>query len=222
MIENLYLKSCLEKYCDEWVNELLPEISDHKFSLRYKIKKRRILKMRPRFKQQFTRTPIRKALYYAVLSVILAALFTGTAIAAYTIFMYFKVDNHDKYSSVFSIRDDDAPGEILKKYEITYDFTEYDKEIMNDDALTYWIIWSKGDMQIQFVQYPKCYYKNIRYNTELSPTGIVQEEINGNEAIYFETRDGSHCYTINTDDYIIDISCNIDKNSAHNVAKSVK
>lgn len=219
--EDLRIKAALDQYMDCWL-EKLSNAPKHRFSLGYRLRKRKILRMESRLRRTMTKTPLRKAVYYAVLTVLLAALFSGVAYAVYAVFESFTTEKHDIYTNVWAVDDENAPTEILRKLEITYDLSGYDVEIMSDIFMDYWVIYSKGDKQIQFMQTPKCYYKNVRYNTELSPTGLVREEINGNEAIYFETRDASYCYTVDMFDYIVYVSTNIDKETALEVVKSIK
>ena len=75
---------------------------------------------------------------------------------------------------------------------------------MSDDEIEYWEIYrdESRNVSISFKYMPDEYYENIRYNTEDSK--IENVNINGHEAFYFTAKNGLHCYTWNSGEYVID------------------
>ena len=113
-----------------------------------------------------------------------------------------------------------APKKLEKSYRITYDLSEYDKEVLNDSIIQYWENYSKGDNYIDFAYYPKSMYQNIRLNTEGSD--LEEKTINGYQALYYKTSDGGKCLVWDNGEYIFQMFFNIDYETALKIIESVE
>jgi len=111
------------------------------------------------------------------------------------------------------------PEKIETKYDITADMSGYEKNIISDDEISRFVVYSKNDIVVSFYQHNVSDYVSD-VNTEKSK--IEHIDINGKEAIGF--LDNHNYYTLiwNNGEYIIEIRSNIGKDALIEIAKSVQ
>lgn len=187
------------------------DLPEHRFSLSYRHKERAVLKAYERSRRQnndFTGTyrkmQLWKRLRLVFIVVITALFLTGSGFLIVHYIGGLRFEQHSTHTNAFAVDTENADTSMDRKLRITYDMSRYNKEIMSDDEIEYWEIYrdESRNVSISFKYMPDEYYENIRYNTEDSK--IENVNINGHEAFYFTAKNGLHCYTWNSGEYVID------------------
>ena len=199
---------------------------DHRFSWRYKRRKRAIIKAYQRslekpvdFVKEYNNISLRQRVRLAVLIATAALAATGAGVYVTHIIGGIMANQQSTHSDAFAMDWESAPKKLEKSYRITYDLSEYDKEVLNDSIIQYWENYSKGDNYIDFAYYPKSMYQNIRLNTEGSD--LEEKIINGYQALYYKTSDGGKCLVWDNGEYIFQMFFNIDYETAEKIIESV-
>lgn len=139
------------------------------------------------------------------------ALIIATAIlclAGFTIYVThyignMKVNEYDKYSLAYAVDTANTYDIIKDEYSITYDLSEWEKEILSDDNTSYWEIYRSKEKYFSFEYAVKSTYSNVRINSENSE--IENRNIGGYEAIYYSLHDGTNCLIWDNGDYIFEV-----------------
>ena len=106
-------------------------------------------------------------------------------------------------------------------YRITYDMSDWETEVVCDDAVMYFASYRKDGKYFDFCIEIKEAYQNTRLNTE--GTAIESRNVNGHEAIYFVQPDGVSQYlAYDNGDYIFDFGFNIGYDEALRIIGSIK
>lgn len=103
------------------------------------------------------------------------------------------------------------PDTIEEKFYIDMDMSEYETEILCDDSIEYWVEYKKGDDILYIRQIPVAIFKQIRLNTENSISEPQQVMINNWNGVFFQTQSGVYFYAINTSEYIMLYTGNVNK-----------
>lgn len=204
---------------------------NHNFSLRYKFQKNKIIKKYKRehsinnteaanFKEAKARIPLKHCLKYILIIIVLMALL------GFTVYRYYSglfVREYDVFSMLSVEYSENLPKTLSEKFYIDMDLSEYEKEILSDDEVIYWIKYKvNGEPQFEIMQTTLAAYSNVRLNTEnaiIMPTNVV---INGWNGMHYQKYDGTHIYYFNCGDFIMSYSTNSDKIKIEDLVKSTK
>jgi hypothetical protein len=194
------------------------ELVEHRFSWRYKRKEKAILKAylkskekKTDFNRTFAKISLANKIRFAVIMILAALLLAGCAAYIVIYVKGIKLVQYDTHSSAFSNIDETIDFEKGARFVITYDLSDYTKEVVCDDEIEYWVLYRKGDECVNFRYMPAEYYGNTRYNTENSSVEIIN--IDDIEAIYYTTSKGVHCLIWSAGGYVFDFdfTCSLDQ-----------
>ena len=203
---------------------------NHKFSLRYKLKKSRIIKKYKRehptrnvettsFGETKIRIPLKYSLKYILIIIILMA------ILGFTLYRYYSgiyIREYDIFSMLSVEYDENSPLFLNERFYIDMDMDEYEEEIICDNEVSYWVQYKvNGIPQINITQ-TAIQSSNLRINTEkamIMPTNI---SVNDWKGMYYQAYDGAYIYFFNCGDYLMSYAGNLDKNEMEKLVKSTK
>lgn len=194
----------------------------HNFSLRYKIRKKKIIRDYER--SLYSQKPARLLKpRYILMAIILAAVLTVCGFGIYKFFEGFRITDYDIYSLLYITGDvTQGPDTIEKKFYIDMDMSEYEMEVLNDIFFDYFLVYSKDDVSLSVVQTTYDGIGTVRLNTEnclVEPTPVT---INDWQGFYFQTQHGGYFYMFNTGKYIISYTSNLPKEDIENIVKTTK
>lgn len=200
---------------------------DHRFSWRYKRRKRAIIKAYQRslekpvdFVKEYNNISLRQRVRLAVLIATAALAATGAGVYVTHIIGGIMAKQQSTHSNAFAIDWENAPETLEKSYRITYDLSEYSKDVWSDNIIQYRENYSKDNKYIDFSYYPKAMYQNIRLNTE--GFDLEEKEISGYQALYYITPDGGKCLVWDNGEYIFQLFFNIDYDIAVKIIESIE
>ncbi len=223
-----------EELKNVFINDLLKDnftYQIHSFSLRYKLRKNRIIKKykrehslsnaeRTSFRETKVKVSLKRSLTYILIIIVLMALLGFTVYRHYSGLF---VREYDVFSMLSVDYDENSPQVLTEKFYIDMDLSEYEKEILEDDELVYWIQYKKdGKPKFDIMQTTLKVSSNVRLNTEnaiIMPTNISINDWNG---MYFQAYDGSYIYYFNCGDYIMSYSTNLEQIEIEKLVKSTK
>ena len=202
------------------------DLPAHKFSLRYKLKKKALIKAYEQRREKgtdiqttFRRLRLRQQIRIAVLIGLSVLLLTGAGVYITHHFGGLTAKQYDTHTMMY-VEDPDAPEMLLEHFRIAYDLSGFSKEIMCDDDREYWEIWEDNDRYISF-SYETKHGIGMRMNTEGSSVTYI--DINGYEAFYYIAHDTVHCLTWDNGDYLFSFDfAGIDYEMGIEIAKSIK
>lgn len=200
---------------------------NHKFSLRYKHRKKRILKAvtsnrnknmeETGYQSEHTRIPMK----YVLLIVILLTL----AILGFTVYRNYSglfVKEQDEFSFMFADNRQNAPVELTEKFFIDMELSNYEQEIIEDNGTCRWIAYKmNGEKQFDVKQATFAETES-RLNTENAIITPKNVNINGWEGMYFQAYDGWYLYYFNLGDYFISYAGLFDKIEIEKLVKLTK
>lgn len=195
------------------------EENEHQFSPAFEEKMQRLIKRRKKPYYQLINT-IGKRVACVLAIIIVASSVTIMSVKAFREAVAdFFISIYEKFSTVQSADETNAPETIEAIYDITYNLNGY--EVIFEERLVdnYWKILKKDEITISYSQYTKKKY-NKDINTEHSVIEIIN--INGYEAIYFIDNQNYNHLILDNEDYIIEITTNLDKKHAVEITKSVQ
>lgn len=203
---------------------------NHKFSLRYKFKKSRIIKKYKRehpprnvettsFRETKIRIPLKYSLKYILIIIILMA------ILGFTLYRYYSgiyVREYDIFSMLSVEYDENSPLFLTERFYIDMDMGEYEKEIICDNEVSHWVQYKvDGIPQINITQ-TAIQASSARLNTEnaiIMPTNV---SVNDWKGMYYQAYDGAYIYFFNCGDYLMSYAGNLDKNEMEKLVESTK
>lgn len=214
-VDNLFLKS---------ITDAVPEGEEHKFSLRYKLRKKQIIR---KWEQEqniyvYKRPVVR--LKYILIAILIACIAALAGFGLFDLFEGYRVTDYDIYSMLYIVDDVSSyPDTIEKKFYIDMDMSGYENEIACDLYNEYWTVYKKDeDVSLVIKQRTIDYAYSTRINTENAITEPSQIKINEWNGIYYKTRQDIYYYLFNTGEYIIEYNGNISKNEIENIVKATK
>lgn len=227
MINNEIMYSAFEDeitaLADSYDIESMPE---HRFSWRYKRRKRAIMRAYRRslakpvdFVTEYKHISFRQRIRFAVIITIAAIVATGAGVYVTHLIGGIMANQQSTHSDAFAADWENAPKTLEKKYRISYNLSNYSKTILLDEDFEYWETYNNGDDYINFIIATKEIYQSIRLNTE--GTVLKKRYINGLEAMYFTTNDGSQCLIWDNGEYIFELVFNIDYDVAIQIAETI-
>ena len=207
------------------IEAAVPEMPEHRFSLRYNRKKKTLIKAYEKSKlrnesifEAFRKLRLRQKIRAAVLIVLSVLLLTGAGVYITHHFGGLTAKQYDTHTMMYA-EDPDAPETLLEHFRIAYDLSGFSKEIMCDDEHVYWEKWEDNDRHISFSFQIK-HGTGMRMNTEDSSVKYV--DINGYEAFYYIAHDTVHCLTWDNGDYLFSFDfAGIDYETGIEIAKSI-
>ncbi len=208
------------------VEAAIPDMPEHRFSLRYKRKKKALIKAYEKSKEQsssflstFHKLRLRHKIRVAVLIVLSVLLLTGAGVYITHRFGDLTARQYDTHTMMY-VEDPEAPEILLEHFELGYDLTGYSKEIICNDEREYWEIWKGDDKRISF-SYCTKHGIGMRMNTEGSTVKFV--DINGYEAFYYIAHETVHCLTWDNGDYLFEFDfAGIDYETGIKIAESIR
>lgn len=202
-------------------------IPEHKFSWKYKRRKRAMIKAYQRtlekpidFVTEYQHISLRQHIRFAILVAVTALAATGAGVYVTHVIGGIMANQQSTHSDAFALDLEDAPEILEKSYRITYDLSDYGKDVWSDNIIQYRETYSKDNMYIDFSYYPKAMYQNIRLNTEGSD--LEEKEISGYHALYYVTPDGGKCLVWDNREYIFQLFFNIDYDIAVKIIESIE
>lgn len=205
---------------------------NHRFSLRYKFQKSRIIKKYKReylpkntkettfFPETKVKIPLKYTFKYILIIIILMA------IVGFTVYRYYSgifVREYDIFSMLSVEYNENSPKVLTERFYIDMDLSEYEKEILDDDETVSWIQYKiDGKCIFDVMQTTMEISTNVRLNTEnaiIMPTNIAVNDWSG---MYFQAYDESYVYYFNCGDYIMSYVGNLDKNEMEKIVKATK
>lgn len=213
-VDNLFLKS---------ITDAVPEGEEHKFSLRYKLRKKQIIR---KWEQEqniyvYKRPVVR--LKYILIAILIACIAALAGFGLFDLFEGYRVTDYDIYSMLYIVDDLSAyPDTIEKKFYIDMDMSEYEVEVKNNFCHEYWVKFKNNDTSISIKQTTIEFVSPLRLDAKnliIKPTQIT---INGWNGLYYQSGQGVYHYIFNTEKYIMVYNGNIPKNEIENVVKSTK
>lgn len=203
------------------------EVISHRFSWRYKRKKRAIIKayqqslQRPEeFDSRYRKISFRQKVLIAAIAVVMAALLTGAGVVVTYYIGGIVANQQSTHTDASAFNLDGAPEKLEKTYRLNYDLSQFEHGIMADDEYHYWEYYEKDDDYIDFSYYVKSDFQNSRLNTEGGK--IETKYINGYEALYFIRDNGSQCLIWDNGEYIFEIAFSIEYTEMENILKTIK
>lgn len=201
---------------------------NHRFSLRYRYRKKRVLNQLSQKKQQmdsettlFNTTHMRIPMKYVLLIVILLVL----TILGFTIYRNYSglfVKEQDTFSMMFADYNQDAPEVLTEKFYIDMNLSDYEQEVVEDSVVCRWVTYKlNGEKQFDVMQMTIA-ESSSRLNTEnaiIMPTNIT---INDWKGMYYQAYDGWYVYFFNRKDYVVSYSGVLNKNDVEKLAKATK
>ncbi len=218
------LALCIDDIADAYDEK---EPVSHRFSMKYKLRKRTAIKAyrksaeQPQeFDRSYRKISLSRKVVIAVLAVMLAAMLTGAGFVVTHYIGGLRAEQQSTHTDAFAMDWESAPKTLEKTYRISYDLDDYNKEVLNDSFMSYWENYTKDSYYINFLYFTKKSYQNARLNTE--GTNIEERVVNGLEALYFMSDDGGHCLIWDNGEYIFEMIFNVDYDFAVKVAESIK
>ncbi len=203
------------------------EVISHRFSWRYKRKKRAIIKayqqslQRPEeFDSRYRKISFRQKVLIAAIAVVMAALLTGAGVVVTYYIGGIRAEQQSTHTDAFAMDWESAPLTLEKTYRITFDLSDYKKEVVCDDEFEYWEDYTSGNYYIDYICTTKEMFQNSRLNTEDAKIEI--RKVGKYDALYFIRSSGTQCLAWDNGEYIFELQFNIDYETALKVALSIK
>lgn len=179
----------------------------HKFSRKYMRKEKRMLKSYIKAKEEkcsidqaYHKLSLGSAIKYVAIMIVLILLLTGFTIYITHYIGNMQLNEYGTHSFAFSTDNGSYPETIETQYVITYNLSDWEKQILNDNSVLYSEIYIKQNMYVDFEYFVKEVYPDMRFNTENSV--IESHKIGEKDAIYFVSPDGTNCLLWDNGDYI--------------------
>ena len=208
-------------------NSVSDDLPTHKFSMRYKRKKKALIKAYEQKKEHgtdiqvtFRKIRVRQAIRFAVIAVLAAAMLTGAGFVVTYYIGGLQANQQSTHTDVSAFNIDGAPKTLEAKFRVTYDLSGWENGVMCDDSNMYWEYFEKNEEYFDFSYYTKSMYQNSRMNTE--GTNIETKYVNGFETLYFMREDGTQVLCWDNGSYIFELVFSIDYDTAIQIAESIE
>lgn len=201
----------------------IPDGEEHKFSLRYRLRKRQIIRLWERRQNTLVHKRPVIRMKYIIIAIIIACVAVLAGFGLFKIFDGFRVTDYDIYSMLYIVDDETSyPDTIEEKFYIDMDMSEYETEILCDDSIEYWVEYKKGEDVLHIHQIPVAVFKQIRLNTENSVSEPQSIFINNWYGLWFLTQNDGYYYVFNSGGYVICYNGNIAKEDVEKMVKMTK
>ena len=194
----------------------------HRFSLSYKIRKRKIIKD---YEKSFV--SIEKTRHFRLKYLLIAVISAGIAVLAgfgvYSVIEGFRVTDYDTHSLLYIVDDyETGKTRIEKKFCIDLDMSDYEVETVCDEDIGYWLSYKKGNILLSVNQEPLSMARGIRLNTENAILEPQQISINGWKGLYFQPQHGGYYFLFNTGEYLISYTSNLPEEEIEKIIKATR
>ncbi len=233
MTNEALLDEVLTEYYDDYLSKF-DDVAEHRFSLRHRIKMKKIFRLYEKNVQKLYHEPVVKQhetgkvrfnrkTVLAIVAIVLLSVIAGCAVA-YFVSQSFRGTVHDDNTQLFAINVEGAPTTI----EYTYELSDIPQgfellESYNSNYKAYYnYINEETEEYIVIFQFVKKEY-NPHLNTEKQ--NISKIEINGNEGVILDVGDDNgRRYIVAWDEgnYILELTSNINKNELCALSKMLK
>lgn len=233
MTNEALLDEVLTEYYDAYLSGF-DDVAEHRFSLRHRLKMRKIFKLYEKNVQKLYHEPAAKQheigkvrfsrkTVLAIVAIVLLSVIAGCAVA-YFVSESFRGTVHEDNTQLFAINVEGAPTTI----EYTYELSDIPQgfellESYNSNYKAYYnYINEETEEYIVIFQFVKKEY-NPHLNTEKQ--NISKIEINGNEGVILDVGDDNGMrYIVAWDEgnYILELTSNINKNELCALSKMLK
>ena len=106
-------------------------------------------------------------------------------------------------------------------YQITYDMSDWEEELMSDCSTERWVVYRKGEDEFSFEVCTKESYQKVHLNTEGGE--LESRVVNGHEGIYLNNPDHGFQYlAYDNGDYIFEFIFTFDYNKAMDIINSIE
>lgn len=220
MSNNLY--RAFEETAVSRIIEKVPQMPDHKFSRRFEIKMKSLIRYGYREPVYYHKFTVKRLLICVTAALIAAVVMAFSVTAVRDFFKNFFIEVFGTHTTVQTFSDNiNAPTSIEDVYIID---VPNGFEIIYKDEIFEWSTficyeYSKDDYYIFFNQYVKSKY-DVNVNTEDRPLDYV--EINGNDGYIVDLGNNEYYISWDNGDYIFDITGNISKDELIEAANSVQ
>ena len=178
------------------IEAAVPEMPEHRFSLRYKRKKKALIKAYEKskekntgFSETFRKLRLRQKIRIAVIiTVMVLLLATGGSVFVYYNIGGFYGYRQSTHTDVSFEGWEGSPDTLYPRYHLTYDLNGWDKEILCDETNKYSEIYRNGDKSIVYS------YETWDKYTEHNPESDFEEMHPGGECV-----EGRTLHHINAD-----------------------
>lgn len=199
---------------------------EHRFSLRFRRRMRKLLGGGVS-EWETKRVPLRKAVTFAIITVILLAFLTGATLLIYKMWDKFQLHDVGEHSFLVALDIEGAPTTLEDKYRLGIDLSGYSENILLDNEYEYLVEYHEvnGNRVLGFSQAIKDHYQgeSCWLNTEKAmamPTEII---VNGCKGLTFQTYHGINVLIWDCGDYVIYLSgYNIGQNELILAAETVQ
>lgn len=233
MMNNTLLDEVLTEYYDDYLSKYA-DVPEHKFSLRHRLKMKKIFRLYEKNVQKLYHEPavkqheigkvrFNRKTVLVIVVIVMLSIIAGCAVV-YFVSESFRGAVHDDNTQLFAINVEGAPTTIEYTYELSdlpQGFELIESHISDNLAYTNYYNKESGKT-IVIKQYVKSEFF-LRYNTEQNEFQSV--EINGYEVISLEINNNNGKTTILTwdnGDYIIEIVSELDSKTLVHLAKTTK
>ena len=219
MNKNNFKNALFDAMSSKYDKILSESENEHKFSSEFNKKMKKLIKRRQKPYYMLVNT-FSKRIACVLITVAIASSVTVLSVdAARNAVADLFIELHEKFSVIQPENKTDTPETIEDIYEITYDLSEYEISYENYTNYKRNIIYSKDNITINFEQSTK---KTFNENINTEGANILEIDINGYEAMYFQDNHNYDCLIWDNGDYIIKLHSNIGKNTLIDIAKSVQ
>lgn len=207
----------------ESVSDMETATIGHSFSLGYRLRKKKIIRLSEKREESVSNKPRPIRLRYILAAVILAAVAVLAGFGVFELIKGFRVTDYGTHSFLDVIDDiDDAPEYLYKRFYIDADMSGYEKTIISDLTYQYWVKYEDGDQLITVWQKTIDTLEYTHYNTEEALVPPQEISINGWNGLWFKTRNEGYLYVFNTGEYIIEYASNMPKEKVEELVKATK
>lgn len=197
------------------IEAAVPEMPEHRFSLRYKRKKKALIKAyemsqesRSDVETMLYRMRMRSMIRIAVIAVLSLLLLTG---GGYVVMRYINgYVVHDMAHTTRLVFDEEATEgslpTLFPKYYLTYDMSGYDVQIITDEEYAYSAKYTDGDKSVEFSYCKMGEYLDDHPDfdwEELHPGGNVEQD----DRVVHTEPDGTQVITWEDWFYVFELRC---------------
>lgn len=216
------LRKAFEAAAKKRIINSVPDMPEHKFSLRFERRMEKLIRRADRRAEICTNIPLRRFFTVLAAAVITASFVALSAFGVKSIIKELLMNNFSTHTNVKLTDSDSSPGliediysfDVPEGFELAYET----KDVINQKAVYECEYWNGID-NICINQFAKTAYNN-NVNTEDRTMECI--EINGHEGYVVEMSESDCTVTWDNGDYIMEISASIDKNAVIDIANSMQ
>ena len=201
----------------------IPEVAtNHKFSLGYRIKRRRVIS----YYSKKTRHPRETIPRRVKLAVVVTVIFLVALIAGFVTYRYisgFYVEDNNEYALIKTDEAEECTV-IKEKFYLDMDLSGYEAEVVADNKTYYSVCFTKDGKNITISQYPISRLGEIRADLEYTAVSLQSYCASKVNLQKVQNTDKNRLFYYKTKKYILIITCddNFDENFIIDLVKFTK